>query len=128
MSRTDIAQPVTLFVPGPFAGPSSMPRGLPTQASVQWVENDGRFGEAFRFGPVSPELVRSIDAAPGALVLALKLELPAEVEILRELGRVLDEAGALGVRFEQSKAPWPMRAWRELAWEQWQLVRDGWHG
>lgn len=114
MSRSDAAQPVTLFVPGPFEGPSSAPRGLPTGVEVEWVENDGHFGEAFQFGPVTPELVRAIDAAPGALVLELKLELPAEVEVLREVGRALEKAGALGVRFEQSKAPWPMREWREL--------------
>lgn len=114
MSASDAAQPVTLFVPGPFTGPSSGPRGLPKGVEVEWVENDGHFGEAFQFGPVSKELVRAIDAAPGALVLELKLELPAEVDVLREIGRVLEKAGALGVRFEQSKAPWPMREWREL--------------
>lgn len=114
MSRSDAAQPVTLFVPGPFGKPSSVPRGLPKGVSAEWIENDGHFGDAFRFGPASPGELRAIAAAPGALVLELKLELPAEVAVLRALGRVLDDAGALGVRFEQSKAPWPLRAWREL--------------
>ena len=42
---------------------------------VEWVDNDGAFGQAFSFGTVAADALKAIDAAPGALVLHWSVDL-----------------------------------------------------
>lgn len=117
---------VTLFVPGT---PSSVrawnaalddalriERGLlrGSTARVEWVENDGAFGQAFSFGTVDDEAVRAIDAAPGALVLHWSTDLREGREDIVATIRTLKTAGALAVRLEQSKVGWDIATWLEI--------------
>src|SRR5262249_46078215 len=57
---------VTLFVPG-----AKSMRGvrLGGEVEVEWIDNDGDFGNAFAMGTVADDVVARIAAAPGALLL-----------------------------------------------------------
>jgi hypothetical protein len=100
-------------------------KALPFSAGVEWVANDGRFGEAFSFGTASADEVRAIDAAPGALVLMVPADLHRERAGVAALGRALAASGALALRFEESKAGYPVQRWLELVegTDPWSLYR-----
>ena len=83
---------VTLFIPGTPSSEEAWNAGLsssglrieggelrgndlPPDVSVEWVENDGHFGDAFSFGTVSPEVIEALDGAPGALVVCWPVDL-----------------------------------------------------
>src|SRR5512138_522911 len=76
--------------------------GLTFQAGVEWIDNDGSFGEAFSYGTASEAEQRSIDAAGGALVLTFPVDLHRERRVIASLVRNLAACGALAVRVEQS--------------------------
>ncbi len=61
---------------------------------VEWIENqnDGSFGQTFSFGTASDAQQRAIDAAPGALVLSLPVDLHRERAAIASLGRALARA------------------------------------
>ncbi|MFT3709999.1 MAG: hypothetical protein QM817_20395 [Archangium sp.] len=100
---------VTLLAPG---APRSFkaPRGF----EVEYVENDGGFGQAFSFGTVPPDEVKNIDSVPGAMVVHGFEPLHSARKQYVSLARDLKKAGALALRFEQSKAGWLIDAWLEL--------------
>jgi hypothetical protein len=81
---------------------------------VEWVKNDGAFGEAFSFGTVPDEAVAAVGAAPGALVLHLPVDLLVGRKPIVGMVKRLSDAGALCVRIEQSKAGWEIGRWIEL--------------
>ncbi len=85
--------------------------GLDARVEVEWVANDGAFGDAFSYGTVEKALVAAIDAAPGALVLHFWEDLrdgrPRIVAVVEQLRA----AGALAVRLEQSKLGWEVTHW-----------------
>lgn len=90
--------------------------GLDSPIAVEWVDNprDGSFGQAFSFGTV-PEPERSaIDAAPGALVLSLHVDLHTACVPIVTLVRVLARCGGLAVRIEESKLGFTIERWLEL--------------
>ncbi|MGC3997750.1 MAG: hypothetical protein QM767_09755 [Anaeromyxobacter sp.] len=122
----------TLFVPGTPAGPAEWSdalrgrgltledgrlhgEGLPFSASVRFEPNprDGAFGHAFSFGTASEGEQQAIDAAPGALVLELPVDLHRERPAIAGLARQLEACGALAVRVEESKLGWPIARWIE---------------
>ncbi len=120
---------VTLFVPGKpksFAAwrnalaktkltiSSDVMSGLGFEVKVEFVENDGAFGQAFSFGTVEEEHVKAIAAAPGALVLSVPVELHRARSELSKLAKVLEACGALAIRIEQSKLGFAIERWREL--------------
>jgi len=80
-------------------------------ALMAWVANDGSFGESFDFGTVTAEEQRAIAGAGSALVLDLPVRLDAAAPGVARLIAALDDAGALGVRLEQSKLGWPPAHW-----------------
>jgi len=122
---------VTLFVPGTpnsaNAWSSALSRhglhfdrgvlqgdGLDAAAQVDWIDNDGEFGNAFSFGTVPPQVIEALHNAPGALVLHWPVDLrERRREILGVVER-LREVGALAVQVEQSKVGWEVSRWLEL--------------
>lgn len=153
MAKREERTHVTLFVPGTPPGLDAwrraladhglalkgarrrwyLPRGaprlsggaLPFSAGAEWIENDGRFGQAFSMGPASPAEVRAIDAAPGALLLTLPVDLHRERAAIAALGRALGACGALAVRIEESKVGLPVERWVTLidGADPWSLYR-----
>jgi hypothetical protein len=129
MERPQITR-VTLLVPGtPRSarawGAALRPHGLRLAdgalrsdegevVPAEWIENDGRFGEAFSFGTVDAKGVAAIDAVPGALVVSAQVDLREGRARLVALVERLRAAGALAVRLEQSKAGWEVDRWLEL--------------
>lgn len=124
---------VTLFVPCTVRRledlAARLPRGLrPSRdgtkldapdlgftAGLEWISPDGSFGEAFSFGTCSAAEVRAIDAAGGAVVLDLPVELHTHRAGIATLARGLRDAGALAFRIEQSKVGFAAAAWVALA-------------
>jgi hypothetical protein len=122
---------VTLFVPGAPPSLDAWKDGLvraglalegaalhgtrfATPVAVEWIENDGGFGEAFAFGNVAQDVVAAIDSAPSALALSLPGDLrEARVQAVA-LVKALRAAGGLAVRVEQSKLGWEIGRWLEL--------------
>lgn len=84
------------------------------RVDVEWVENDGAFGQAFSFGTVAPGDVTRIERTPGALVLSAHVDLLEGRSSLVELVSALRDAGAVAVRLEQSKLGWTIERWLEL--------------
>ncbi|WP_218854690.1 DUF4261 domain-containing protein [Paractinoplanes atraurantiacus] len=88
--------------------------GVPLDGvTVEWVANDGSFGEAFGYGTMSAEEQRAVAGAGSALVLDLPAYLGAAAGEVAALIAALGDAGALGVRLEQSKLGWPVARWIE---------------
>ena len=106
---------VRLFVPGTPASLDAWNIGsLDPSIEVEWVENDGTFGQAFSFGTVPADVVEAIDTVPGALVVYSSVDLrEGRGQIVRAVERLRD-AGALAVRIEQSKLGWDVAHWLEL--------------
>jgi hypothetical protein len=119
---------VRLFVPGAAAtmaewqgllgragmtldGPLLTSETLGFDALVEWVENDGSFGQAFSYGTMSVEEQHAVAEAGSALVLDLPVYLGAAAADVATLIAALGNAGALGVRVEQSKLGWPVTRW-----------------
>jgi hypothetical protein len=122
----------TLFVPGTPAGPTEWARaiadaGLPFMPKTEWVANprDGSFGHAFSFGTASAAEQRTIDAAAGAMILYLPVELHTERARIAGLAEALASRGALAVRIEESKLGYPIHRWTELVGgtDPWSLYR-----
>lgn len=120
---------VTLFVPGTpktfAAWKSALAKkkltvsrgvlgGLGLDVPVEFVKNDGAFGAAFSFGTVEADQLAEIDAAPGALVLSVPVELHHGRKLFSKLAKVLEACGALAIRIEQSKLGFAIAHWREL--------------
>jgi hypothetical protein len=119
---------VRLFVPGTAAtaaqwqrplgrsgltldGQSLTSQDLGFRALVEWEENDGSFGEAFGHGTMSAQEQRAVAGAGSALILDLPVYLDAAAAAVATLIAALGDAGALGVRLEQSKLGWPVAHW-----------------
>ncbi|MFF5232945.1 hypothetical protein [Dactylosporangium sp. NPDC000521] len=119
---------VCLFVPGTAAtmaqwqaslersgvtldGQSLTSQHFGFRALADWVENDGSFGQAFGYGTMSVEEQSAVAAAGSALVLDLPVYLGAAAGEVATLIAALGDAGALGVRLEQSKLGWPVTTW-----------------
>jgi hypothetical protein len=122
---------VTLFVPGV---PSSavgwneaLQRGglriengvlrggeLAASPEVEWVENDGAFGQAFSFSNVGRGVIEAVEAAPSALVLHWPIDLRDGRQTIVAAVERLRHAGAIAVRLEQSKLGWDVSRWLEL--------------
>ncbi len=84
------------FVPGTPATPAAWTRALkgaglrvsredrlfgpelPFSVGMEWIENDGSFGQAFSFGTCSTAEQRAIGDAPGAWVLHMPVDLHRE--------------------------------------------------
>jgi hypothetical protein len=122
----------TLFVPGTPAGPTEWAQaiadaGLPFMLKTEWVANprDGSFGHAFSIGTASAAEQRSIDAAAGAMILYLPVELHTERTRVAGLAEALASRGALAVRIEESKLGYPIHRWTELVGgtDPWSLYR-----
>lgn len=120
---------VTLFVPGTpktfGAWKSALAKkkltvsgdvlsGLGFDVQVEFVKNDGAFGQAFSFGTVEADQLAEIAAAPGALVLSLPIELHHGRKLISKLAKALEACGALAIRIEQSKLGFAIERWREL--------------
>jgi hypothetical protein len=88
--------------------------GLEHAPEAMWVPQDGEFGKAFSFGTVSDDVVAKLEAAPGALVLLWPVDLREGTEHIVTAVECLRDAGAIAVRFEQSKAGWEIEKWLEL--------------
>ncbi|MER7283883.1 DUF4261 domain-containing protein [Dactylosporangium sp. NPDC000244] len=119
---------VRLFVPGAAAtlaqwqgslgrsgltldGQSLTSQNFGFRALAEWVENDGSFSQAFGYGTMSVEEQHAVAAAGSALVLDLPVYLGAAAGEVAMLIAALGDAGALGVRLEQSKLGWPVTHW-----------------
>lgn len=129
---------VRLFVPGTAAtvvqwqdslgrsgltldGQALTSQHLGFRAPAEWVANDGSFGQAFGHGTMSAEEQRAVAGAGSALVLDLPVYLGAAAGEVATLIAALGDAGALGVRLEQSKLGWSVTHWLrslepELPW------------
>ncbi|WP_344500521.1 DUF4261 domain-containing protein [Dactylosporangium maewongense] len=94
-------------------GKSLTSQRLSFRAPVDWVENDGSFGQAFGYGTMSAQEQSAIAAAGSALVLDLPVYLGAAADEVATLIAALGDAGALGVRLEQSKLGWSVPHWLE---------------
>jgi len=122
---------LTLFIPGTAASledwnlalqPSGLSiegsalrgAGLSYEVPIEWVDNDGSFGEAFSYGTVASDLVDVIDRAPGALVLFWPIDLREGRREIVSTVEHLQQAGALAVRIEESKLGWDVAGWLEL--------------
>lgn len=118
---------LTLFVPGRCASLRAWGRdlrglsledsrllGVGHRVDVEWVPNDGSFGQAFSFGTVSSKEIAEIDVAPGALVLSCHTDLRRGRAELVSMVERLAEAGALAVRVEESKLGWSVKEWLRL--------------
>jgi hypothetical protein len=126
----DLVYGVRLFVPGTAATMAQWQRSLGRSgltldgelltsqtlgfsALAEWAENDGSFGQAFGHGTMSVEEQAAVAGAGSALVLDLPVYLGAAAGEVARLIAALGEAGALGVRLEQSKLGWPVATWIE---------------
>ena len=92
-------------------GESLTSQHLGFRARAELVDNDGSFGQAFGHGTMSVEEQRAVAGAGSALVLDLPVYLDAAAEDVAALIAALGDAGALGVRLEQSKLGWPVTHW-----------------
>jgi hypothetical protein len=94
-------------------------------ALAEWVANDGSFGQAFDHGTMPVEEQHAVAGAGSALVLDLPVYLGAAAGDVATLVAALGDAGALGVRLEQSTLGWPVRHWiRALeSGDPWMLYR-----
>ncbi|MFG3421006.1 hypothetical protein [Micromonospora sp. NPDC048063] len=81
------------------------------RAMVEWVGNDGSFGQAFGHGAMSVAEQSAVAGAGSALVLDLPVYLGEAAGKVAMLIAALGDAGALGVRLEQSKLGWPVTRW-----------------
>lgn len=88
--------------------------GLDVPPEVEWVENDGGFGRAFSFGTVGPDVIETLQAAPGAIVLQWPIDLRNGRKVIVATMERLRGAGAIAVRLEQSKLGWDISRWLEL--------------
>lgn len=122
----------TLFIPGTPAEPTQWPRaiadaGLPLMPQTRWVANpgDGSFGRAFSFGTASAVEQQLIDAAAGAMILCLPVDLHTERARIAGLAAVLASRGALAVRIEESMLGYPIGRWVDLVGgaDPWSLYR-----
>jgi hypothetical protein len=104
--------PITLLVPGPWAGADSVPsfEGW----SVAWIPNDGHFGQAFRYGAFPKERVPEIEGCAGALLVEGRVDLLSDRAPLTRLAGALVAAGAFGVRVEESKVTYAAADWARL--------------
>ncbi|MBL8625738.1 MAG: hypothetical protein JNK64_30780 [Myxococcales bacterium] len=102
---------VTLFVPGIAPG---TPLELGDQIAHEWVANDGRFADAFRFGTVGPDALARLAAAPGAVVAYAQVDLREGRAALIAAVERLRDAGAIAVRIEQSMLGWEVERWLAL--------------
>ncbi|RSM53426.1 hypothetical protein DMB66_38780 [Actinoplanes sp. ATCC 53533] len=95
------------------------------RALAEWVANDGSFGQAFSHGTMSVEEQRAVAGAGSALILDLPLYLGAAAGEVAMLIAALGDAGALGVRLEQSKLGWPITRWIQAleGGDPWMLYR-----
>ncbi len=119
---------ITLFVPGRWtslAAVEPIVRAAPFPIEIEWVPNDGAFGQAFSFGTCTADEMRAVDAAGGAVVLQLPVELHVHRASIEKLAQALRDAGALAFRIEQSKLGFMADAWIERVSEghQWSLLR-----
>jgi hypothetical protein len=122
---------VTLFVPGTAAslaawdaalrrnglridGDSLLGSKVAGTVRVEYVAADGKFGQAFAFGNVPAPAIARIDGAPGAILVDLPVDLREGRAEIVALVESLRDAGALGVRLEQSHLGWEVSAWLEL--------------
>jgi hypothetical protein len=99
-----------MFVPGAATLRDVRLKGFETE----WIENDGGFGQAFSFGTVSAAEVALIDRAPGALIVNASVDAREGRVKLVAIVEQLQAAGALAVRFEQSKLGWTTARWLEV--------------
>lgn len=90
---------------------SLVSQNLGFRALAEWVENDGSFGQAFGHGTMSVEEQRAVAGAGSALVLDLPVYLGAAAGEVAMLIAALGDAGARGVRLEQSKLGWTVPHW-----------------
>jgi hypothetical protein len=84
---------------------------LPTPPSLEFIQNDGSFEEAFSIGNVSKPTLKAIRKCPAALVLTLTTDLVAGRVAVANLVDDLRKAGALAVRIEESKAGLEVQPW-----------------
>ncbi|GAA1035622.1 hypothetical protein GCM10009557_43900 [Virgisporangium ochraceum] len=100
-------------------------QALDFHATVEWVDNDGSFGEAFGYGTMSAQEQSAVADAGSALVLDLPVYLDAAAPALAALIGALGDAGALGVRLEQSKLGWSVAHWIRVlhSGDPWMLYR-----
>lgn len=85
----------------------------PLGLELEFVENDGGFGDAFSFGTVPAKQVKQIDAAPSALVIYGQPSLRENRKAYLELAFALKAAGAMALRLEESKLGWLIDEWIE---------------
>ena len=102
---------VTLFVPGV---PPDASLQLGDQVAHEWVANDGRFADAFRFGTVEPDVLARLAVTPGAVVVSARVDLREGREALIAAVERLRDAGAIAVRLEESMLGWDVARWLEL--------------
>lgn len=98
---------------------------LSFRAPAEFIENDGSFGQAFGHGTMSAEEQGAVARAGSALVLDLPVYLDAAAGEAAMLIAALGDAGALGVRLEQSKLGWPVERWIQVldSGDPWLLYR-----
>ncbi len=88
--------------------------GLSHDVGVEWVANDGSFGNAFSYGTVASDVIDVIERAPGALVLFWPIDLREGRRAVVPIVEHLQQAGALAVRIEESKLGWDIARWLQL--------------
>jgi hypothetical protein len=114
----DLVYGVRLFVPGTARTRAQWEGALTSvdlsfRPLMEWVDNDGSFGQAFSYGTMSPQEQRAVDEAGSAVILDLPVYLGDAAGEIANLITALGHAGALGVRLEQSKLGWPVARWIE---------------
>lgn len=111
MEQRDARRPITLLAPGPWADAGPVAAALAGSAAVEWVANDGGFGLAFAYGRYPRAELDRIERCAGAALVTARLERGQEAAGLLALAAGLRDAGAYGVRVEESKAAWGLDEW-----------------
>lgn len=105
----------TLFIPGTATSKSSwaLPSS-PLEVSIEFIENDGQFADAFRLPTVSDSQRAELSKAGTALILELSQPLQTVAQPLAAFVATLGKRGGLAVRIEQSKLGYPLQDWVAL--------------
>jgi hypothetical protein len=99
-----------------LSGDELIADGVRFSARVKWVDNptDGSFGGAFSFGTTTKTEQQAIEAAPGAFLIDLPVDLHRDRAGAVRLVRGLSAAGALAVRVEESGLGFMLERWLSL--------------
>ncbi|MEV0456648.1 DUF4261 domain-containing protein [Catellatospora methionotrophica] len=100
-------------------------KALSFHTPAEIIDNDGSFGQAFGHGTMSAQEHAAVGRAGSALILDLPVYLDTVPGEAAMLVAALGDAGALGLRLEQSKLGWPVQRWVQApgSGDPWMLYR-----